>query len=517
MERVRPVIRSDVVAVPNPSRSAHRAVALSVISVVLFAAFAATPGSTFQPVLPAGARPTGPFRWLGRLIGFDRLPGAWLVAVGVAIAVLAVVAFLLVLRETWRGTIAVRTTVILGVAYQLVVLVVPLLFSRDVYSYAFYGRIASVYHANPYVHTPVEFASDPLWPLVGPKWVNTPAVYGPGWTLLSAGLTRVVRGPAALVHAFRLIAVGASLATIAVIRDTARRVWPARAAFGVAAFALNPVVIFHSAASGHNDLLVGLAVVGAFALLLRGRELPAVAVLALGALVKATAVIPLVLVLVWCVARTERGRRMRTALTHVGLAAAIGLLVALPFVNTTDPSLGMVELAGHEGWLAPSPSLRKLVDTISFGTLGWLTRVAFALLLLAAVVGLARDVARRATERTPRDLGAAMAWSLVLIMLLGPVLLPWYVVWALPLAWLLPRAPRTTLLAAGVGLTLAQWSTESLRYPGAFNVNLAFGRWVVVPVMIVLLVWTLADLRRRLHLGLPLEDQEQVPEASGQR
>ena len=509
------MIRSAAVQPLKASTSAVRAVALSVLSVVLFAAFAATPGSTFQPILPEGAQPAGPFRWLGHLLRFDHLSGAWLVAVGVLVAVFAVAAFLLLLRETWRGMISVRTTVALGIAYELVVLALPLLFSRDVYSYAFYGRIASVYHANPYVHTPVEFARDPLWALVGPRWVNTPAVYGPGWTFLSASLTRVIDGPAAVVQAFRFIAVAATLATIALIHDTTKRVWPSRAAFGIAAFACNPVVVFHSVASGHNDVLVGLSVIGAFALLVRGRELPAVAVLSLGVLVKATAMLPLLLVLVWCIARSDKGRRARTAFTHVGLAAAIGIVFALPFLNATDPTLGMLELAGHEGWLAPSPSLRKLVDVISFGTLGWLTRVVFALLLVAVVIGLARDVARRANERTPRDLGAAMGWSLVLFMLLGPVLIPWYVMWALPLVWLLPRAPRTALIAAGVGLALAQWSTEAVRYPGAFNVNLWFGRWVVVPVMVVLLIWTLADLWRRLHLGLPLEDPQQVPEAAG--
>ena len=207
---------------------------------------------------------------------------------------------------------------------------VPLLFSRDVYSYAFYGRIAAVHGENPYVHTPVEFAGDDLWPLIGPKWVDTPAVYGPAFTTISSAIARAVETPAGQVRAYRWMAALASLATIAVIAVTARRMRPERAAFAVAAFGLNPVIVFHGVASGHNDLLVALAVAAGFLLLVHDRTLAAVAVLAVGTLIKATVGLPLVLVLVWCVARTPAGRRARAAATHVGLAVAIGLLFAAP-------------------------------------------------------------------------------------------------------------------------------------------------------------------------------------------
>jgi hypothetical protein len=491
------------------------AVALSALSVGVFATFSAANASPFQPVAAPGAAPAGPLHWLARAVGFDRLSGSWWVVVGVVVVVVAVGSFLLVLHETWRGTVSVRTTVMLALGYHAALLALPLLFSRDVYSYAFYGRIAAIYHANPYVSTPVEFAKDSLWPLVGPKWVDTPAVYGPLWTQISAAMAHVIHDPAGMVRAYRWIAVAASLGTIAVIYDSSKRVWPARTAFAVAAFGLNPLTLFHSVASGHNDVLVALCIAGAFALILRGLELPAIAVLALGTVVKAVAVVPLLLVLVWCVSRTARERRWRTALTHIGLAVAIGLAFALPFLNRRDPTLGMLELAGHEGWLAPSPTIRAWVDVISFGTFGWLARAAFAAIALVVVVALARDVARRATERTPSDLGAALGWSLALALLLGPVLLPWYVMWALPLVWLLPKAPRFAVIGTGVGLALTQWATEQLRYPGPFHIESIFGHWIVVPVLIVLLIWMLVDLRHRLRLGLPLEDQQQVAEPAG--
>ena len=133
---------------------------VSVFGFVVCATFAATPGSPFQPVLPQGAQPQGPFTWLAKFIGFDALTGNWLIAAGVASTILAVVGFLMVLREAYRGTISLRTVAVLAVAYHVAVFLLPLLFSRDVYSYAFYGRIVGIYHQNPYVHTPVEFAGD---------------------------------------------------------------------------------------------------------------------------------------------------------------------------------------------------------------------------------------------------------------------------------------------------------------------------------------------------------------------
>ncbi len=422
-------------------RLASRSLALgaSAASVLGVALVAATPGSPFSPMLPPGAEPWGPFRWLAELVGLDRVDGSALAGVGVLAVAFAAVAFLLVLREAWRGTIAVRTVIGLAVAYHAVVLLLPLLFSRDVYSYAYYGKIAATYHANPYVATPADFPGDVLAGYVGPKWADTPAVYGPLWTQVSAVVVRVVESVSAQIVVFRALAVAASLATLATIGGLVRRSWPEREAFALAAFGLNPVVLFQSVGSGHNDLLVALCVVGALALLASRRTLLATVVLALGALVKATAAVPLLLLLVVVAARAPKGRRLRAALPHAGLAAGLALVLGLPFLNGEDPSLGMLELASHEGWLAPSRLFRRALDAVSGDTLGILARVVFPVVLLGALFLIARSLVRRAPSLTPLAQGAGWGWGLLCLMLLGPVLLPWYVVWAMPLAWLLPR------------------------------------------------------------------------------
>jgi alpha-1,6-mannosyltransferase len=488
-------------------RTATPVVALAGLTIFGMGIVAAAPASPYQPILTPRGQPSGPLHWIAEAVGLGRLTGNPQLFLGVVVAMAAVGAFLLLLREAFRGRVSVRTVAALVIGAHLLLLFVPLLYSRDVYSYAFYGRIAGIYGGNPYVQTPLDHSDDLLWHYVGPKWVDTPDVYGPAWTSLSAGISRFLQRPVDHVEVYRFLAIGVSLITCGVLAWTVRRLWPGRTAFALVAFGANPVVLFHSVASGHNDLLVALTSVSALALVVRKRELAAVAVLTLGALVKATALLPLVLLIVWCVARRLKEDRGRALATHVGLAAGLTLVFALPYLQWRDPTLGMLELAGHEGWIAPSAGVSRLLDFLSFGTLGWVARVLFAALLLWSLFTLGREVWRRGASMSPAAQGAAWGWALLLLTLLGPVLLPWYVVWTLPLVWLLPRVARTTLIATSAMLAVTLWSAEALRFPRAFEVNLFVGRWIVTPILLVLTIRTVRDLRRRIGLGLPFEDE----------
>jgi len=489
-------------------REAWPAVTAAVAGFLAEAVVAAVPGSPLQPILAPGAQPGGPFVGIAEAIGSDRLGSALPIASVLGVAA-GTAGFLVLLRAAWRGEITMRLALGLSVAFHLVIVLLPLLISRDVYSYIAHGQIVSVHHANPYVQTPADFPSFLTRELVGPKWVDTPSVYGPLFSHLAGVVTRTSTRLDTLVDAFRLIAIAASLATTCVIGVVARRVRPSRAVFAVAAFGLNPVVLFQSAGSGHNDLLVALAIAVAVWCVIRDRTVWAVGVLTCGALIKATAFLPLLLLVIWVAWRRPASERFRAGAVHAGVALAIVAVVAAPFFQLHDPTLGMLELSAHEGWLAPSRFFRRVLDAISGDTLGVVARVAFASALVIAVVWLVRAVARAAASGRPApELLGGWGWSLLALTLLGPVLLPWYLAWSLPLIWTLPRAPRVSLIVLTCVLALSQWTAEPLRFPEAYDANVLIGHYVLTPIVIALLTWLALDLRRRLTIPLGLHDEE---------
>ena len=210
---------------------------------------------------------------------------------------------------------------------------------------------------------------------------------------------------------------------------------------------------------------------------------------ALAALVKATAAVPLLLLLVAIAAAAGRGRRVRALAAPVGAASALLIAFAAPFLSRSDPTLGLAELATHEGWLAPSRFLRRILDVVGLGASA---RVAFALVLVVAVATLARAVWRSASDGVD-DVGAAVAWGLLAMLLLAPVLLPWYAAWLLPVVWFLPRRATIAALGTSVALAVSLFATEPSRAGSAFDLNLLVGHWVITPAVVVLLVVATRD------------------------
>jgi hypothetical protein len=524
--------------------SGRLAVAATAASVLAIAVLAGMRPSPFVPPHPVGGGPVGPFAAMAQAVGLDRLSATTAAVTGLVVMGLAVLAFLLALREAWRGRVSVRGAVALAVAFQVAMLLVPVLLSRDVYSYAMYGRIAGVYHANPYVATPIDFRHDALFPVVGPVWRREPSVYGPAFTMLSAVLARVVSSPAGLAWAFKLLAAGAGVGTVFLIARVAGRLAPGRAAFAVGLFGWNPVVVAYGAGGGHNDLIVALFVAGALAALVGPRRedpqapsgdgaaprerpwaaLVAVALLTLATLVKVSAAPALLLSVVGTVGARPRGRRLPLLAAEAAVVLVLVVGFAAPYWQTTNPTLGIASLATHRGWVTPTRLLLATLGGIGENLWGAAGRTAVEAVVRVAMTGVAVTglglvalaVWRRALgdgplPRSSAADGAAWGWAFLVFVLASPVLLPWYVAWVFPVAWLLPRTERWAVVGLSAVLALSHSIAQPGLVPSLYSRVLLLGHDVIGPVLLAILVWTTVRLVRAFRTRARLEDAALLP------
>lgn len=465
-----------------------------------------------SPYRPLPADPLTPSHWAADAI------------VGVVGMIFVIAAFLYALRESWAGRLSLSLVLRLGIAFQVLVIALPVLLSRDVYSYAIYGRMLSVYHVNPYVAAPIEFPRDPLLPMVGPLWRDSSTVYGPIFTLLSGALAGLARTPDALTFAFKALSGIASIATMILTARLAMRIRPDRAAFAAVLVGWNPVVLFQVIGGGHNDSLVALAVVGSLLVLDRARtspteairtrrELVAIAILTVAALVKAVAGLPLLLTVVVAVARRPAGRRLPMLVRAMTIVLGLSLVCAWPFLQAENPTLGLANLATHAEWPALPVFFRSVLGHVADVVVGksanellrYVVQGVFLAVFLLALSWVASQTAKRARSITTAGLGAAWGWAFLLFLLTIPQLLPWYLMWLLPLAWLLPKVPRIAVIVLGVLLGMA--TALGMPAPSAafVSVLINIGHLVVAPALLAVLVWVFVHLRRVVTGRVPIE------------
>jgi len=137
----------------------------------------------------------------------------------------------------------------------------------DIFNYVNYGRMEIVHHLNPYTTYPIlEPHGDPSYALS--NWHQLLSPYGPLFTLLTFAL--VPLGVAASFWAIKTVLVAASLGTILLVWRCARllQLDPVKA---IVLVGLNPIVLVWGLGGDHNDFLIVFAIVLGFYLLLLGR------------------------------------------------------------------------------------------------------------------------------------------------------------------------------------------------------------------------------------------------------
>ena len=425
-------------------------------------------------VLVGSLQPNSPFT--------SKIPGSWYLGVDSAPhpgnliiellaqslvyygLILTAVAWLRIVVGTRRGEQLRHKWLLFGL-WVLPLMVAGPLFSRDVYSYAAQGRMVTL-GINPYSGGPALLGNSAFRSTVDPLWGMAKAPYGPLFLYLAGGLVELSgRSPMMTVLLLRLVA----LISVAVIGVFVLKIADLLGVNRDLAFALsaaNPILLYTFASAGHNDaLMTALMVIGIY-LFLKDRKLAGIIIVALAASVK----VPAIVAVGFMGYHWSSSDRVVSKLR--GLLIAVVLTFAIFYVLGLATHLGM-------GWI---PALSTPGSVLSFEdpvilvgyALGWVLAHLGLPFGPHFVVGVFRAIGDvfilligGITILGSRRSNIVRLTGVVLIVtvVLGPVIWPWYLGWGI------------VLLALGAGdltvdflilLTLSAMPIDFLGAPTAF-------------------------------------------------
>lgn len=407
--------------VSGRTRVATRSPGLAALAGILVSGavlcIAATRTNTLLPetIRPVPSFLAGPFQDLGISL-----------TAGELIALLAMMFGCYVLAVRVADRITPRAAITAIVLLNVCVLLAPPLFSTDIFSYQAYGRMFATYGTNPYLHGPYVISLDPLYRYVGEKWISTPSVYGPLFTLFSGLVANASLATSVLF--FKATAALCSLGTVALVWRAARLrgLDPVRGALLVG---LNPLLVLYGVGGGHNDLLMLLFTTAGVTALLSRRERFSGVMIVVGAAIKLTGALLLPFALA---AGVELGAvdRRRELLRGAGLTAVAAIVIGFIYFHSglfhMTHTLKDVQSQNN---LQSTPGLIAAAVHFVFGI--WTHHFVSTLLTVICVLVVARLVWR--VWFLGLDWIDGAAWATVWVLATAGSILPWYVSWLLPL------------------------------------------------------------------------------------
>lgn len=352
------------------------------------------------------------------------------------------------------------------VMWALPLAIAPPLFSRDMYAYLAQSEIAAR-GIDPYELGPAAALGidNPLTANVPNIWRDTPAPYGPLFLMLGRVIAVVVDDNVVFgVLLWRLVMLAALALAIWAIPRLAVRcgVHPVCALWLSAA---NPIVLFHVVSGMHNEaLLMGLMLAG-IELGLRWRHVlgtvVATVVIVVAGAVKPPAFVALGFLGVYLARR--RGGRFRDLVGVAALLLAIFLVTMTIITVASGWGLGWLETFDVPNriktWLAPMTALGMFSGGGLSMILG-LGNHTDAMLIITKVIGYGVSVVLCVhllwiSFRGRIEPLTAMGITLGAVALLGPVLHPWYLLWALPPLALSTNDRRFRITATAISASVA--------------------------------------------------------------
>jgi hypothetical protein len=414
-------------------------------------------------VVVGASLPSSPFKL--------EMPGTWYFGepaeAGVAstsfllFGLVAVYGGLVLLMRVWCGMIRalgrrpgvpIRYMWVILALWTLPMLVVAPIFSRDVFSYAAQGEMMS-HHINPYVYGPGTLGAGPYVAPVDQLWMNTPAPYGPLFLIVDGFFASAsLHHELVTVIFLRLLAVaGVALIAWCIPRLAAAYGRDAGPVFTLAV--LNPLVILTLIGAGHNDsIMIGLLLAGLVAAKNR-HPVWGVVLCTLAAAIKAPAAVGVIYIgWDWLGVGIPWRQRVRPLVTAGIVATAVMALLTV----VSGLGWGWVGNLATPGtvrsWLAPATGIGMAASGLAH-TVG-LNVSAPGVLSVTRLIGLLGAAVAAVWLLLESDrIGSlkAMGLTLLLFVVMGPVVQPWYLTWGIIL--LAPVASRR-LRAVLIGISV---------------------------------------------------------------
>jgi Glycosyltransferase family 87 len=308
-------------------------------------------------------------------------------------------------------SLSMRMIAIVVVALHVILLMSPPMQLTDIFNYIGYARLGALHHLNPYTHGINAESHDPVYALS--TWHNLHSPYGSLFTLATYPLGLLPLSVAYWI--MKTAVVSLSLAFIWLVYQCARALGR-DPRFAVLFVAANPIYLFYAVAGFHNDFFMLVPMMAAIVLLVGHRDRGAGALLMVAVAVKFTAILLLPFLLI---AARPPARRPRV-LAGAALAAVPLIALSLAAFGFTLPNLH------DQSTLLTDFSIPNVVGLAIGAGGGTPGMLHLANLALVAVVLVAL--------RRRGDWISGAGWATVALIASLAWLMPWYVIWALPLA-----------------------------------------------------------------------------------
>ncbi len=330
-------------------------------------------------------------------------------------------------------TMSMRMIAACVVAVHLLLLLAPPFQLTDVPNYLGYARLGGLHGLNPYTHVIGQEMHDPIYHFA--TWTNLHSPYGELFTALSYPLAFLPIPVAYWI--VKVATVALSLGLIAIVCACVRRLGR-DPRYAAVLLGLNPIYLVYAVGGFHNDFFMLVPAIGAVALLLIRRDRAAGAALMLAVAVKFSAVLllPFLLAAAWPDRRRVRDVIVGCLLSGIPLLVMSFILFGLSMPNLSDQSTLLTPFS--------FTNLFGYFIGVGGGSSGVLRLANVALIVVVVLL-----VRRRG------DWVSNAGWATVALLASLAWVMPWYVIWVLPLAAIGTSVRlRRTALALTVFLVL---------------------------------------------------------------